>query len=52
MQIYLCLVNESGDPGVEQTLEEGFHSMEFGSKGCVVFEISDNPDTAGKPRNI
>ena len=49
MHNYLRLVNESGDPCVEQVQEEGFHSMEVGSEGCVVSKMSDNPDTIGKP---
>jgi len=52
MHIYLCLVNESGDPSVEQVLEEGFHSVQVGTEGYVTSEISDNPDTIGKPRSI
>ena len=40
------------DPHVEQALEEVFHSVEVGIEGCVTSEISDNPDTAGKPRSI
>ena len=52
MHIYLCLVNKSGDPSVEQVPEEGFHSVEVGTEGCVTSEISDNPDTVGKPRSI
>ena len=52
MHIYLRLVNESGDPSVEQVLEEGFHFVEVGIKGCVTSEIFDNPDTVGKPRRI
>jgi hypothetical protein len=52
MHIYLRLVNENGDPCVEQVPEEGFHSMEVGSEGCVVSKISDNPDTACKPQSI
>ena len=52
MHNYLRLVNESDDPCVEQVQEEGFHSVEVGSEGCVVSEISDNPDTAGKPQSI
>ena len=45
-------MNEGGDPSVEQILEEGFHSVEVGSKDCVTSKISNNPDTAGKPRSI
>ena len=52
MHIYFRLVNESGDPSVEQSPEEGFHSVEVGSEDCVTSEISDNPDTVGKPRSI
>jgi len=52
MHIYLCLVNESGDPSVEQVLEEGFHSVQVGTEGYVTSEISDNPDTIGNPRSI
>ena len=52
MHIYLRLVNESSDPSIEQVLEEGVHSVEVGSEGCGISGISDNPDTAGKPRSI
>ena len=48
MHIYLCLVNESGDPSVEQVLEEGFHFVLVGTEGCVTSKISDNPDIKGK----
>jgi hypothetical protein len=50
--LLLRLVNESGDPFVEQAREVGVHSMEVGSKGSVATDISDNPDTASKPRSI
>jgi hypothetical protein len=43
---------ESGNPFVEQATEEGVHSVEVGSEGCVATNISDNADTAGKPRSI
>ena len=52
MHIYLCLVNVSGDPSVEQVLEEGFHSVEVGSRDYVTSKISDNPDIKGKPQSI
>ena len=52
MHLYLRLVNESGDPSVEQVLEEGFHFVEVGSEDCDISRISDNPDTAGKPQSI
>jgi hypothetical protein len=50
--LLLRLVIESGDPFVEQATEEGVHSVEVGSEGCVATNISDNADTAGKPRSI
>ena len=52
MHIYLCLVNASGDPSVEQVPDEGFHSMEVGFVDCVNSEIFDNPDIEGKPQSI
>ena len=52
MHICLHLVNESGDPSVEQIPEEGFHSVEVGSEGCGFFGVTDNPDTKGKPESI
>jgi hypothetical protein len=50
--LLLRLVIESGDPFVEQATEEGVHSVEVGSEGCVATDISDNPDTVGKPWSI
>ena len=52
MHIYLRLVNESGDPSVEQVLEEGFHSMEVGFDIYGPSEESNNPNIKGKPRSI
>jgi hypothetical protein len=51
MHIYLRLVGESGEVSVEQSIEEGVHSVEVGPEGCVA-DFSDNPDTAGKLRSI
>ena len=45
-------MNEGGDPIVEQASEAGFHSEEVGVYSCGVSEVSDNPDTAGKPQSI
>ena len=50
MHIYLCLVNASGDPSVEQVPEEGFHSVEVGSGDCVTSKISDSPELKASPR--
>ena len=52
MHLYLRLVNESGDPLVEQVFEEGFHSVDVGSVSCDTSEVSDNPNTASKTRSI
>ena len=52
MHFYLRLVNKSGDPLVEQVPEEGFHSVEVGYDNCDTSKVSDNPNTAGKPRSI
>ena len=49
MHNYLRLVNESGDPCVEQVQEEGFHSMEVGFDICGPSEESDNPNIERKP---
>jgi len=49
MHHYLCLVNESGDPIVEQASEVGFHSEVVGLESGDFPNISDNPDNAGKP---
>jgi len=52
MHIYFRLVNESGDPSVEQSPEEGFHSVEVESEGCGISRVTNNLDTIGKPRSI
>ena len=52
MHIYLRLVNESGDPSVAQIPEEGFQSVEVGSKGCVFSGVTVNFDTACMPQSI
>ena len=49
MHLYLRLVNESGDPLVEQVLEEGFHSVEVGSDNYDTSKVTDNPNTVDKP---
>jgi hypothetical protein len=51
MHIYLHLVDESGEVSVEQSTEEGVHSVEVGPEGCVA-DFSNNPNTAGKPQSI
>ena len=48
----LRLVNESGGPIVEQSFEVGFHSKEVGWESEGFPDVSDNPDTIGKPRSI
>jgi hypothetical protein len=45
-------VNESGDPIVEQVSEAGFHSEGVGLESGGFPDITDNPDTAGKPQSI
>ena len=52
MHLYLRLVNERGDPIVEQASEVGFHSKAVGLESGVFPDISDNPDTVGKPQSI
>jgi len=52
MHIYFRLVNESGDPSVEQSPEEGFHSVEVGSGDYGISRVTNNPDTIGKPQSI
>ena len=49
MHICLRLVNESGDPSVEQIPEEGFHSVKVGSEGCGFSGVTDSPDTIDRP---
>jgi hypothetical protein len=49
MHLYLRLVNDSGDPLVEQVLEEGFHLVEVGSESCGVSGITDNPTPQASP---
>jgi hypothetical protein len=49
MHLYLRLVNESGDSLIEP--EKGFLSMDWIC--CLRFsEVTNNPDTEGKPRSI
>jgi hypothetical protein len=48
MHLYLCSVNECGDPIVEQASEAGFHSEAVGLESGSFPEVSDNPNTAGK----
>ena len=50
MHHYLCLVNESGDPIIEQASEAGSHSEAVGLESGGFPDISDNPDTAASPR--
>jgi hypothetical protein len=52
MNFYLCLVNESGDLIVEQSSEVGFHSEEVGLESGGFPDVSNNPNTADKPRGI
>ena len=52
MHLYLRLVNESGDPIVEQASEAGSHSEAVGLESGGFRDISDNPDTTGKLRSI
>ena len=49
MHLYLRLVNESGDPIIEQASEAGSHSEAVGLESGGFPDISDNPDTTGKP---
>ena len=49
MHLYLCLVNESGDLIVELASEVGFHSEAVGLESGGFPNISNNPDTIGKP---
>ena len=49
MHLYLCLVNESGDLIVELASEVGFHSEVVGLESGGFPDVSDNPNTAGKP---
>jgi hypothetical protein len=52
MHLYLIIVDESGDPIVEQAFEAGFHSEAVGLESGAVIYTSDNPDTVGKLRSI
>ena len=52
MHFYLRLVNESGDLIVEQSFEVGFHSEEVGLESGSFHDVSNNPDTVGKPQSI
>jgi hypothetical protein len=49
---YLRIVDESGDPIVEQASEAGFHLETIGLESGAVIDASDNPDTVGKPQSI
>ena len=49
MHLYLCLANKSGDLIVELASEAGFHSEAVGLESLGFSDVSDNPDTAGKP---
>ena len=45
-------MNESGDPSVDQVPEEDFWYKEIGSDLGGNSEVTDNPNTAGKPKSI
>ena len=45
-------MNERGDPIVEQASEAGFHLEGVGLESGGFPNISDNPDTVGKPQSI
>jgi hypothetical protein len=47
----LRLVNEIGDPSVEQVPEEGFQLVEVRFDIYGISEETNNPTTAGKPRS-
>ena len=49
MHLYLRLVNESGDPIVEQASEAGSHSEAVGLESGGFPDVSDNPNNVGKP---
>jgi hypothetical protein len=46
------MVNECGEPLVEQTSEAGYHSEVVGLESGADLDTADNLDTAGKPRSI
>ena len=52
MHLYLRLVNESGDPFVEQVPEEGFQSVGVGFDICGTSKDTVNPTIVGKPQSI
>jgi len=52
MHLYLRLVNEGGDPLAKQAFEAGSHSDGVGLESGGFPDLSDNPDTIGKPQSI
>jgi hypothetical protein len=52
MHPFKRIVDESGDPLVEQTSEAGVHSEVVELESGVNLETADNPDTTGKPQSI
>jgi len=50
MHLYLRLVNESGDPIVEQASEVGFHSEQLGWRVGVFLTYLTTPTPQASPR--
>jgi hypothetical protein len=49
MHLYLCIVEESGDPIVEQASEAGFHSEAVGLESGTVIDTSDTLTPQASP---